>query len=97
MPFKKGNNGRPVGSKNIKSIQWEALSDSIVEQHTSAFNEFLTDLWNGDDKQKELACNYFLKVLEYFKPKQARFESIVRDEQLTISHIIFEDADNNSI
>ncbi len=97
MPFKKGNKGRPVGSKNIKTIQWEALSDSIVELHTSEFNEYLISLWNGDDKQKELACNYFLKVLEYFKPKQARIESIILDEQLTISHIIFTDAKANNI
>ena len=78
MPFKKGNKGRPVGSKNIKTIQWEALSDSIVERHTSEFNEYLTSLFNGNDKQKELASKLFLKVLEYFKPKQARIESIVR-------------------
>ena len=79
-----GNKGRPVGSKKVKTIQWEALSYSIVEQHTRDFNEYLTSLWNGDDKQKELASNLILKLLEYFKPKQARIESIIRDEPLIL-------------
>ena len=97
MPFKNGNKGRPVGSKNAKTKQWELLSEAIVEGHAKAFNDHLRTLFNGNDKQKELASNLFLKLLEYFKPKQARIESIVRDEQLTVSHIIFKDAKANNI
>lgn len=66
---KSGNpNGRPAGSKNERTKQWEALGNAIQEVHTERFNRVLAAM---DDET--FAKNY-LQVLEYFKPKLARTE-----------------------
>jgi len=68
MPFAKENwkgnkEGRPTGSKNTKTIEWELLKDSILNEQTKTFNKELKKL-----SGKEY-CDMFLKVLQYFKPR----------------------------
>jgi len=77
MAAPKGNkysNGRPSGSKNEKTKQWESLADSITNEQAGKFNEYLNSLWNGNTQQKLVAADLYLKMLEYFKPKHARTE-----------------------
>lgn len=78
MPLPKGKtnnpNGRPVGSKSQKSLQWEALGESIVNRQAGLFNDYLEKLWSGGDIGQEKAAMLYLQTLEYFKPKQARTE-----------------------
>lgn len=74
LPKGKTNNpnGRPAGSKNEKTKQWEALGESIMSVHTEAFNRILTEKMEGDP---DTFLDLYLKVLEYFKPKLARTET----------------------
>lgn len=66
---KSGNpNGRPAGSKNERTKQWEALGTAIEQKHTERFNAVLAGM---DD---ETFARTYLQVLEYFKPKLARTE-----------------------
>jgi hypothetical protein len=78
MPFEKGKSGnvggRPVGAKSQKTLEWEALGDSITSLQSGNFNAYLNELWNGNKTDKTTAADLFLKALEYFKPKQARTE-----------------------
>jgi hypothetical protein len=74
MPFKKGHKlakGRPKNSKNERTLEWEALGESITTKQAGKFNEYLNNLW---DEEPSNAANLFLQTLEYFKPKQARTE-----------------------
>ena len=66
--FKKGSGGRPKGAKNQRTKQWDALGESIMNEHTERFNAMLAKL-----DEKEFGEMY-LKVLEYFKPKLSRSE-----------------------
>jgi hypothetical protein len=71
MPFVKGQEkkgGRGVGAVNAKTKQWEALGDSIITEHAERFNAILE---HSDDENFQ---RYFMMILEYFKPKQARTE-----------------------
>jgi hypothetical protein len=77
MPFEKGKsgnpNGKPIGAKGQKTLQWEALGESITGHQAEQFNAFLDKLWNSrNDEDKMIASELYLKTLEYFKPKQAR-------------------------
>ncbi len=78
MGQKKGNtgnpNGRPKGSKNQRTKEWEALGDSIITTHSQRFNEILE---RADDEQ---FARYFGMILEYFQPKLARTENNVTGE-----------------
>lgn len=77
MPLPKGRtnnpNGRPVGSKNERSAQWDALAESITSVHAKRFNEIMSEMLNSrDPEEREKGAELFLKTVEYFKPKQAR-------------------------
>jgi hypothetical protein len=77
MPVPKGTtnnpNGRPVGSKNVKSAQWELLHEDIVGMHADKFNANMRELLSSSDvKRRVIGMEMYIKVLEYFKPKQAR-------------------------
>jgi len=90
--FQKGNKGKPKGVKNKKTLQWEALSESIIDNHSGRFNQILSKLFDSDDeKQQQRAIDAYLQILEYFKPKQSRVEATV-DNKVNISSIKFEDA-----
>jgi hypothetical protein len=81
-------NGRPVGAKGQKTLQWEALGESITGQQAEQFNAFLDKLWNSrNDEDKMIASELYLKTLEYFKPKQAR-NTIVGDGDAPLQIII---------
>lgn len=99
MPFKKGQSGnpqgKPKGAVGKKTAQWEALADSITGQQAENFQNYLDNLWySNDPKDQALAADLFIKTVEYFKPKQARVESIVSGE-LGVTSIKFEDAEGN--
>jgi hypothetical protein len=85
----KGHGGlKPVGAKSQKSLQWEALGESITGQQAEQFNAFLDKLWNSrNDEDKMIASELYLKTLEYFKPKQAR-NTIVGDSDSPVQIII---------
>ena len=65
----KGNtnnpDGRPKGSKNARTQQWEALAQDIIGKHSERFNKVLDEL---DDE--EFARQY-TAILNYFKPRLA--------------------------
>jgi len=61
-------NGRPKGTLNERSKQWEELGKALLERHSERANQVLDNL--DDDK----FIDQFAKLLEYFKPKLARSE-----------------------
>lgn len=90
LPKGQTNNssGRPVGSKNKRTEQWEALGESITGQQAEKFNDFLDKLWSSrNDEDKMIASELYLKTLEYFKPKQAR-QTIVGEGHSPVQIII---------
>jgi len=90
MPQKKGQtgnpNGRPVGSKNKRTEQWEKLGEAISTTHTERFNQCLAKM---DDEEFVKA---YLMTLEYFKPKLARTEIKGDVEVSGIKQLIIEPA-----
>jgi hypothetical protein len=68
LPKGKTNNpkGRPVGSQNERTIMWQQLGDYVV---TQGAERAMTVLHAMDDEDY---LHYYLTMLEYFKPKQAR-------------------------
>ena len=80
--------GRPVGSKNKRTEQWESLGESITGHQAEQFNAFLDKLWSSrNDEDKMIASELYLKTLEYFKPKQAR-QTIVGEGDSPVQIII---------
>jgi hypothetical protein len=93
MPFKPGQSGnpsgKPVGAKSEKIKQWEELGEALLTRHSERANKILETM--PDDKFLD---NYG-KLLEYFKPKQARTE--VKQEGVQQVEVIIKrkgDADN---
>ena len=90
LPKGQTNNssGRPIGSKNKRTEQWEQLGESITGQQAEQFNDFMNKLWGSrNDEDKMIASELYLKTLEYFKPKQAR-NTIVGDADAPVQIII---------
>ena len=87
MPGVKGQtnnpNGRPVGSKNERTKQWEVLGEAICGRHAERFNALMDKLWDraddGDDDALEIAMRSYLQTVEYFMPKLAR-KTVVGEE-----------------
>jgi len=82
-------NGRPIGSKNERTAQWDALAESIVGIHADNFNKIMdadfVDATEHEDEEimmnaRSRYTNNYIKIMEFFKPKQAR-TTIVGDEQ----------------
>jgi hypothetical protein len=85
LPKGKTNNskGRAKGSKNERTIQWEALGKSIETKHVDRFNKVLSKM---DD---DTFAKNFLQVLEFFKPKLQRSEVSAKvDNQVTQTYMI---------
>ena len=91
MPFKKGHTGHRKGAKGKRTEQWEAIGESLTGKHAESFNQFMDELWEGDNAKKMNAAELYLKTLEYFKPKKARVESI-HSGDVSVSSLLFEDA-----
>lgn len=71
--FTKGNPGRPKGSKNTRTLQWEELGKELTDRHADKFNALLDRLWKSKDTNEQVkAAELFLKLVEYFKPKLQR-------------------------
>ena len=90
MPKGHTNNphGRPEGSKNERTKQWEALAESIINIHAGRFNEVLTELLTSrDPEEREKGAELYLKTLEYFKPRQARVTHAGDENHPVILHI----------
>jgi len=65
--------GRPEGSKNAKTEQWESLVESITTEHAKNFNNIMNDMMLSiDDKDRIEGAKMYISVLEYFKPKYSR-------------------------
>ena len=95
--LKKGHGGlKPKGAKSEKTLQWEALGESITGHQAEQFNAFLDKMWaSRNDEDKMIASELYLKTLEYFKPKQARTEVKHEGEQ-TIKITFLEDGNNDN-
>ena len=74
-------NGRPVGSKNERTIMWEQLGEYVV---TSGAERAMAILASMDEVE---FLHYYLTMLEYFKPKQARTQ-VVGDREAPVQIII---------
>ena len=67
-----GRKGSRNGVKNQKTVAWETLSESITRQHAEKFNEYMNNLWRGDDNDKFKAAQLYLKTLDFFKTKDVK-------------------------
>jgi len=85
MPFEKGREktgGKTVGTKNTKTVEWEALGDAIATKHAARFNNIME---NANDEQ---FLRYYTLIVEHFKPKLSRTEnkSAVKEE-ITVRYV----------
>lgn len=72
-PGQSGNpSGRPKGIKSQKVAAWNALKDSIINEHTEVFNNCMRELAVTD---KIIFMRMYLMTLEYFKPKMSMSSS----------------------
>jgi hypothetical protein len=66
-------NGRPLGSLNKKTLEWEEFGRTFVAEALPKVAEFINECMDSRDEDlKFKAASLTLDVLEYFKPKQAR-------------------------
>ena len=77
-----------VGSKNKKTVQWEALGESIMNEHTEKFNEELAKLKGNQFMEM------YIKVLEYFKPKLNRTDITTGGDKINPPAITFFESEN---
>ena len=67
-------NGRPKGSKNERTKQWEALGEAVVSKHAQRFNKVLEGL------SDEQFIKAYTSILSYFKP---RLSTLSNDQNST--------------
>jgi hypothetical protein len=83
MAPKKGqvNNpkGKPVGTKCKKTLDWEAMRDKMTGTFTDRSIEYIENLWKVDPDK---AFDAYLKLIEYFKPKQQRTDLTTNGKDL---------------
>lgn len=81
--FTKGNPGRPKGSRNERTLQWEELGKEITERNAAKFNDLLGRLWENRDVSVQVkAAELFLRSLEFFRPKLQRIQTPVEQPPL---------------
>lgn len=77
MGAPKGNNfnpeGRPVGAKSKKTLQWEIFSEYMLGGGLEKFQKELNSL-EGDKFVRSM-----IDLMEFFKPKLARSEVTGKD------------------
>jgi hypothetical protein len=87
MPFVRGQkkpvgSGIKKGSKHIKTTQWDTLGNYLVNEGLDRFLEYLK---NVHDKTY---AEYYMRLIEYFKPKVMRVNSSVNEKEPLIIKII---------
>jgi hypothetical protein len=88
--FAPGNPGRPKGTKNVRTQQWEELGEAIMGTHAQRFDNLLNRLWDSELETDHLqAAELFLRTLDYFKPKLARVQAV--DENRAPPIVIIDD------
>jgi hypothetical protein len=88
--FTPGNPGRPKGSKNVRTQQWEELGEAIMGSHAQRFDELLNRLWGSKCPSDHLqAAELFLRTLDYFKPKLSRVQPV--DDRRALPIVIIDD------
>jgi hypothetical protein len=66
-------NGRPPGSLNKKTLEWEEFGRDFVADALPKVAEFINECMDSRDEDLRFKASALaLDVLEYFKPKQAR-------------------------
>ena len=81
-------NGRPVGSKSQKTLDWEAMRDKMTGAFTDRSIEYIENLWKVDPDK---AFDAYLKLIEYFKPKQQRTDITTNGKDIReMTHIVVE-------
>ena len=92
-------NGRPKGTLNAKTVQWEALAESIVGLHAEGFNEIMkadfVDAMEHEDEEMKAAAraryaNNYTKILDYFKPKLQRITQVGEEGAPPVQIVISE-------
>ena len=90
-------NGRPIGSKNERTAQWDALAESIVGIHADNFNKIMdadfVDATEHEDEEimmnaRSRYTNNYIKIMEFFKPKQARTTIVGDNESAPVQIIV---------
>jgi hypothetical protein len=80
--LKKGHGGlKPKGAVSQKTEMWHKLGDYVVTSGAQRAMEILSDM---DDED---FLHYYLTMLEYFKPKQAR-QTIVGESDAPVQIVI---------
>jgi len=77
MPFVKGRKktgGRKKGTPNVRSQQWDSMGEFLLQQGSERLLDYMQSC--EDREYTEI----FLRLIEYFKPKQARVEESVEGE-----------------
>lgn len=86
MPFQKGCKsigGRPKGSMNIRSLQWQGIVDWLQREGGYGYLEKLKRLDEGNkltEPEKEF-LEHYEKLLEYHQPKLGRNEQKIEVEE----------------
>lgn len=71
MAAPKGHKGfKPKGSKHIKTIEWENFGKELLEKGMPRALKIM------DTCEDEKFMNHFTGLLEYFKPKLARVDTL---------------------
>jgi hypothetical protein len=87
MAFPKGhkkipNSGIKKGQKQVKTQQWEAISEYMIGEGLERFSDEIKML------PGEKFIPIYMQLLEYFKPKLARQEVTGKDGENQVTEII---------
>lgn len=87
--------GRPLGSRNEKSKQWDILAEAITGRHTERFNRVLDNLPDED------FLKAYILVIGYFRPKLAAQQvnvnnSLTMEQHKELISSLFSEIDENT-